>query len=265
MSGAYGIVVSSILIGAAGGLVATGVSLLVGRRFGKEKVSNKLVMITFAIAASFAAASLSIGFDIHHIVPNLDYLTLAEAEDRLSEQRLEPLVLSVDRPTIQLGRIVPNSQKLSPGQLVRSGTPVSFAVSDEGTNSIDSPTTNGQVDCAKTPDGSCIVTVEGQASSLVSDHQLELLLWVKPAGLSWYLQSPISLQSAGGTWTGTAQVGNSQYHPSDGNAINLALTVVLRTTEKGSNDSQAPGPFQTPEGWPVSTVERVTISLVGGP
>ncbi len=268
MTGAYGRLISSILIGAAGSLFATAVSLILGQRFGKAKVSNKMVVLTVVLAAGLAIASTFIGFDIHHVIPNLDYLTLAEAEDRLSDQRLDSIVFPVDKPGIQLGRVLANSQSLSPGQLVRSGTPISFGVSDEGTSSVEHPSINGQVDCIRTSEGFCTITVEGRASALVSDGQLRLLLWVKSQQSDWYLQDPTSTQTTlirpDQTWTRQVQVGNVRYPPSDGELVDLALTVISSTAERHSTGTHVQGPFRKPEGWPVATVERVSIRLIGG-
>lgn len=268
MTGAYAKLISSILIGAAGSLVATAVSLILGWRLGIAKASNKIVILTAVVAAGLAIASIFIGFDIHHVVPNLDYLSLAEAEDRLSDEGLDSVVFPVDKPGIQLGRVVANSQSLPPGQLVRSGTRMSFGLSDEGTSSVDHPGTNGQVDCTRRSEGFCTITIEGRASALVSAGQLRLLLWAKSPESGWYLQDLTSTQTSlirpDRTWVRQAQVGNSRYPPSDGELVDLALTVISSSAERRFTENNPLGPFQEPEGWPISTVERVSISLIGG-
>ncbi|HEY1205944.1 MAG: PASTA domain-containing protein [Bryobacteraceae bacterium] len=267
MTGAYGKLLTSILIGAAGSLVAAAVMLGLGQRFAKEKVRWKNVILTVVVAAGLSIAAAFMGFDIHYAVPNLDYLPLAEAEDRLAAQHLDSVAAPVENPGIEPGRVVPKSQSLSPGLLVQSGTTLSFSVSDEGTNSLDYPHTNGQVDCVRKQEGFCTISVEGRDSALVSSGQLRSLLWTKSRESGWYLQDQGSTQTElirpDRTWRRQAQVGNSRYAPSDGELVDLALTVVSSSRERDVGKQRGQS-FREPEGWPISTAERVAIRLVGG-
>lgn len=218
-------------------------------------------------AIILAIISMFKGFDIHHAVPNLDYLPLEEAEDRLADQCLDFVVVPVVRSDIEVGRVVPNSQSLSPGQLVRSNTKVSLSVSDEGTSALAYPRSNSQVDCIRRSEGFCTITVEGMASALVSRDQLRLLLWAKSRESGWYLQdsgpTQTILDRPDQTWTRQAQIGNSRYPPSDGELVDLALTVIPSGSKGDARGKYWGKPFREPEGWPVGTAEHISIRLMG--
>jgi len=269
---AFAKLIPSILIGAAGSLAAASVSLILEwffskRRKKQEKINKKVVVSTVGAAAALAFASMLIGFDIHFSVPNLDYLLLADAEDRLSEQCLDSFVIPLVDAGIQLGHVVPNSQDPPAGLFVRPRTKVTFRVKDEGVNSLDDPRTNGEADCIMRSEGFCMITAEGRGSALVSSGKLVLLLWAKSRESGWYLQSPSSAQPElfrpDGTWTQQAQIGNSRYPPSEGELVDLTLTVISSAGAKRL-DRRRGEAFQQPEGWPVTAAERVSIRLTGG-
>ena len=189
MIGAYGRVISSIFIGAAGSLFAAALSQILALRYGGEKTTKRLVILELVVAVGLAVSSMLIGFDINYQVPYLDRLPFADAEVRLQDSHLVPVAIPSDEPDIPLGFVVLDPSESRAGQLVRSHAKIQFHVSDNGANTIDYPRANSQVACTiKKPEGFCTFEVDIETSALVRRGDLILLLWVRSPGSGWYYQ-----------------------------------------------------------------------------
>jgi hypothetical protein len=259
MLGAYGRLISSIFIGAAGSLFAAALSQILAQRFANEKTPKRLVIIELLVAAGLAVASMFIGFDISYEVPYLNNLPLADAETRLEDLHLDPVVKPSDTPDIALGLVVWNPAESMAGQLVRPHTRIDLPVSDNGANSIDYPAQNSQVDCTVEPEGFCAFEVDIETSALVRRGDLLLLLWARSPGSGWYYQAPTPAMptlSQGNAVKMNAQVGSSAYPPKDDEQVDLALTAITHATAPPK-----PGlAFAEPIGYTLSAVS-LTIKV----
>jgi hypothetical protein len=134
---------------------------------------------------------------------------------------------------------------------VRPGTVVSFAISihEEGPTTTDNPLgklsvslyqpkSGEKVRCFRGGDGVYRFSVSGTSSDVTAGG-FELLLWLRPVNPpsdtpGWYLQrSPVNgVAGIGpdGSWTGTAQLGNSQYPPHEGDIVDLTVTIADKST-----------------------------------
>lgn len=186
-------------------------------------------------------------------VPNLDNLSRAEAEDKLTNKGLTPDPRPHHVVGVEAGRVVPNSQDPRPGLKVRRGSVVSFAVaeaaaepliplrgaaspSQAATVSLFEPKGGGTVYCTRTADAIYRFSVRGTSTGLDAG-EFTLFLWVKPVNPpadapGWYLQRPpvngVRALEADGSWEGLAQVGSAQWPPHDGDIIDVAVSVAGR-------------------------------------
>jgi hypothetical protein len=184
------------------------------------------------------------------VVPSLDHLSQAQAEEVLVSAKLSSDARPQYADGVQTGLVIPNSQSLRPGLQVRPGTVVSFGVSvqeklvptaapsDTLNISLFQPQAGASVRCVRSADGTYRVTVTG-ASTGVSAGDLRLLLWIKPVSPpadvpGWYLQRApvggISMVEPDGSWSGVAQIGNAQWPPHEGDVVDLAISVVEKQT-----------------------------------
>jgi hypothetical protein len=253
----YGKLLSSFLAGAGASLAAAALGLL----FDKPRARKTVVLRMAAAAVSMIAIGAFIGFDVRVAVPNLDFLSLEDAANNLIDSHLKPDMIPTEQTSKEgFGRVVPNSQSLQGGQLIRWGGTVSFEVSDEGTIRLEHPHTNDTVDCRITSSGYCTFTVDGMGSKLLSSGRLDLVLWAKSRESNWYPQNPNPVgNDQNGTWSAEAQVGDAQNPASDGEPVDLALTVnahgiaVIPLHRAGSPQ---------PQGKIVDRAERVTVRVV---
>ncbi len=187
------------------------------------------------------------------IVPSLDGLSQARAEETLVHLGLVPEARPQYAAGVEVGRVVPKSQAPHAGQDVRPGSAVLFAVAAGGTETTSSteidggdlptvslfaPAAHATVRAARRPDGAGMVTARGTSKGMQGEA-FQLLLWLRPVAPpsdvdGWYLQRPPSNGVAGvdpdGGWQGTAQIGNALWPPQEGAVIDLAVSVADRET-----------------------------------
>jgi len=209
------------------------------------------------VAILLMAISAFLGFDVRVAVPDLNYRSLEEAFNLLAESHLTPKALPSELPGAELGRVLPNSESLPGGQLVPWRSIVLFKIADNGANRLEHPRTNNAIECKIVAGGSCTVAVDGTSSKLVNDRRLDLILWARSSHSNWFPQRALDIQD--GTWKGTAQVGNSRYHASEGELVEFALTVRPRSTAatRPPSDGFAELPEES-----VDRAERVTLRIV---
>jgi hypothetical protein len=134
---------------------------------------------------------------------------------------------------------------------VRKGTTVAFAVnvSESGADTrraerpldvslrIFQPQANQSLLCIPGTDGTYRITTSGTSIGITNDYRL--LVWVRPVRppaelLGWYLQRPpnngIPSVEGDGAWRGTAQIGNAQWPPHDGDIVDIAVSIIDRDT-----------------------------------
>jgi hypothetical protein len=187
-------------------------------------------------------------------VPSLDGLSQAEAEDLLTKHELVPEGRPQYAVSIEAGRVVPHSQSPGYGLSVHPGTVVSFAISvreelspaqvtPPGDLAVElfQPRSGEKVRCSRGADGVYRLSVKGTSLGL-SAGGFGLLLWMKPVNPpsetpGWYLQRPptngIAKVRPDGSWTGSAQLGNAQWPPHEGDVVDLAVTVADSNTVNG--------------------------------
>jgi hypothetical protein len=236
----------SLSLGVIGNAITSHVLGVRGRRqlLRRSMVLGGVAMILFLTASIFMVwPSLS-------EIPRLDNLSRAEAEKALIDAQLVPAARPQSIAGVQADRVVPDSQSLSPGLRVRPGTVVSFGVNVRGqlapvptapvgtpAVTVFQPKSGENIYCAPAPDGVYRCAING-ISTGISVRQLQLLLWVRPINpptetSSWYLQQPgISRLEANGAWSGTAQLGNTQWPAHEGDIVDVAVTAVDEQTAK---------------------------------
>ena len=263
MGAAYGSFVASFLLGVATSLCAAGLILLSEWLVGKTIPKWLMIVAVFMLGLGCGIAAYTMGIDAHYIVPALDNLSLEDAENRLKESHLEPVAIPIDSDRAELGLVTPKSQSVSHGQLVRARTSIVFRVNDQGLSTLEYPRTNREADCVKRAAGFCTIDVEGTDSALVKRRRFRLLLWARSGESLWYLQEPDTVKTSvhrlDGTWKAQAQIGNSRQPPTDGDLVELALTVVA-----ASDPRRDITPTNSLD-YTVFQAERVTIRLVDKP
>ena len=184
-------------------------------------------------------------------VPRLDNLSADRAEQLLNGLSLVPAARPQHVAGIEPGRVIPNSQDPVAGLDVKPGTVVSFAVAMAGSGpaassspsqlpslSLFEPRAGAIFKCTRRPDGVGSIAVKGTVRG-VQGGARDLLLWLRPVTPAsdvsgWYLQRPptsgVGTVNPDGTWSGTAQLGNSQYPPQEGAVVDIAVSVVDRET-----------------------------------
>lgn len=161
-------------------------------------------------------------------VPELSGLSRAEAENKLAEIGLVPAAKTQHDQTTEPGRVIRASQEPQAGLIVQRTDVISFkvAIHQVSLNLND----NGLVHCSRSDDGAYRFSVGGKVSELSPEKTL--LLWVRPrkGPHVWYLQGPpkngIINISSDGTWQGVGQIGNIDYPPSQGDMLDVAVTLV---------------------------------------
>ena len=175
-------------------------------------------------------------------VPSLDRLSEAECQALLLRQHLVPNGHQQYTSGVETGRVIPHSQSPAAGLTVRRSTTVTFAVAiNQSTIGIPSaldvtlsrPRAREAVHCAKAADG--VYKFEVQGTSLgASTGGARVLLWVRlvnpPSDTGeWYLERPpingVQQTQPDGSWSGTAQIGNTQWPPSEGNTMDVAVSI----------------------------------------
>jgi hypothetical protein len=233
--------------------ISAGVSLLAGSigyfimRTRAEWSRWKPVLMMGAIGIALLSATV-----IYYAWPSLIEVPKLEGKSRdQAEELLKSLGLVPDSRLqyasgVEPGRVIPNSQEPVAGLRVKSGSYVHFAVSVKeeqlstiGTSpdtlslSLAEPRPGQKAQCVRGGDSLYRLSAQGTSVGL-SSGKYGLLLWVRPINPpsdtpGWFLQRPpgngISKVEPNGSWVGTAQIGNAQWPPQEGNTINLAVTI----------------------------------------
>jgi hypothetical protein len=215
-------------------------------------------------------------------VPKLDNLSRDQAEELLNSRGLVPEPRLQYAGGVEPGRVIANSQDPVAGLKVKSGYPVHFAVSikedqlstvgtspDTLTLSLGDPRAGQKAECVRGGDGLYRLSASG-ASSGLSGGKYGLLLWIRPINPpsdtpGWFLQRPpgngISKVAADGSWIGTAQIGNAQWPPQEGNTIELAVTIAELDTIKNLMGEQGVVVRPQPVGVKTVTAPNVVLTL----
>lgn len=226
-----------------------------------QKLIKKDLSIQFATLESYLAAAEKQGINIPEKdklcsapkelmaaiqaelveVPDLTGLSRAEAEDKLTKIGLVPAANTQHDQNTESGRVIQGSQEPGSGIIVERKDVVSFKVAVQLVSL--NLKNSGIVHCLRSDDGVCRFSVEGKASDLSTDKAL--LLWVRPSKgpLDWYLQGPpsngIMNVNSDGVWQGIGQIGNIDYPPSQGDILDVAVTLVESGTAKALLDKLA--------------------------
>ena len=216
------------------------------------------------------------------VVPALDNLSQAEAENILVKHNLVPQGKPQYAVGVENGRVVPHSQSPSYGLSVRPGTVVVFAISERdetpklsSNSSINlsvllfQPKGGEKALCSRGGDNVYKFEVNGTSSGL-SPNGYGLLLWMRPVRPpsetpGWYLQRPpangIDRVEADGAWIGVAQIGNAQWPPHDGDILDIAVSIADKNTI--SNLMAEPGVLirNQPVGMKIQTALGIVVTV----
>lgn len=186
------------------------------------------------------------------VVPLLDHLGQAEAEQLLTKRKLVANATPQFAAGTEPGRVIPKSQQPMQGLPVKPGTVVSFSVSvsvggppnppqlppGSPSASLFEPKSGETLHCVTGGDAIFRCSIRG-ASSGSETSSFRLLLWIKPVNPpsdqpGWYLQRPpgngISSIDKKGSWFGVAQLGNALYPPREGDTVDVAVSVADAAT-----------------------------------
>jgi hypothetical protein len=136
----------------------------------------------------------------------------------------------------------------------------------QGQQAMIVPRSGARVVCARGSDGVYRFSVNGSVAGVLPDGE-KILLWVKPVHPSaggWYLQRPpgngISAVEASGAWRGTAQIGNVEWPPHDGDTMDIIVTAI----DRAAADRLLAEPGGTPRGQPSGRVVAESSGVIVG-
>jgi len=109
----------ALVLGLGVGLIVTAIGRLVGG--GQTPGRRSFVFLAALGAALVTILIIYYAWPSLAIIPPLDNLSRAEAEDGLTRRGLTPDVMSQYSGAVEAGRVVPGSQNPPPGQKVRRG------------------------------------------------------------------------------------------------------------------------------------------------
>jgi hypothetical protein len=213
-------------------------------------------------------------------VPILDDMSRDQAEELLRSKGLVPESRFQYVSGVEPGRVIPRSQDPVAGLPVKFGSYVRFAVSireeqlsvigkstDTLSLSLSEPRAGDKVRCSRGGDEVYRFSASGGSAGIAAGRY-GLLLWLRPVNPpsdvpGWYLQRPpangILKVEADGTWLGTAQVGNAQWPPQEGDIIDLAVTIADDDAIK--NLMAEPGVIVKPQPVGVKTATAPSVSV----
>jgi preprotein translocase subunit Sec61beta len=271
--------IEAIGLSIVGGLIAGLIVWFVTERMENISVRSRVaIVLAIAIILILILATFQIG-NLKE-VPNLAGLSKDSADQQLMNLHLVPNSRYDNSLDTQKDHVIANSQDPIAGTLVREGTQVSYAVSKGSlpppppppntTSAVSfiSPTSNGKVTLRADATGIYTFSVTGTSQG-VKSSDLRLLLWVEPVKPAsdipgWYLQrNPHGIASvnADGSWTGKAQLGNTQWPPHNGDTFNLMVTAVSnnRAQELTARQGTVVLPYQ--EGESFDTAENLVVVI----
>jgi hypothetical protein len=246
-----------------------------------QKVGSRRLLILAAVGVGVLVAVGIYYAWPNPLVPRLDNLPQAEAEDLLIKRGLVPEARPQQTAEVEAGRVVPDSQAPNSGLRVRSGTVVTFGVSvSHGLTtpppppphllvvSLFQPRSGESLRCSAGGDGIYRCAVRGTSAGPLA-NKLHLLLWVKPVSppsdqFGWYLErsgNGVETLDADGSWSGIVQVGNSQFPPHARDVIDVAVSTVDDETYRELMGRRGVVVEPEPRGLQTAVASNVLVSL----
>jgi hypothetical protein len=254
-------IIRALAIGLAAGLLARFIVYWIVERGSEEKRDIRYYLIGIIIVSLIIMVALSTLWPYLRVVPVLDNLSRAEAENLLYSNKLIPQSIEAYAPDTDEGRVIEGSQQPSYKLKVRPGETVTFTVATAPVISLLMPKTGDKVVCSENADKSYTFPVNGRSNA--TDY-FTVLFWVQPANDRWYLQSrPINIDSQG-LFSGNAQIGNQEWPPHDGDVINVAVTLTDKQIASQLLSQKGEVAATQPIGVKLDQALNVVVALKGG-